>query len=167
MKKYIKVVIPIIIFFLILTWLLFINSSYYKYRMLYKNPISQNQRYKDYIYDEYEDHITLISYIGNEKEVIIPDFINDKPIYSIDDSAFYANSKLEKVKLPKYTIRIGHQAFIGNANLKEVILNDKLIDIGDWSFKGCPNLEKVYVKKGTKTDKTIKKTDFKKYLIYK
>ena len=166
-KKKHKTILISIISFCILLGILFINSSYYKIKTLYKNPIKLNQKYKNYIYDEYTNHIAIVSYTGEEKEVVIPDFINDKPVYSIDDSAFYANSKIEKVTLPKYTIRVGHQSFIGNANLKEVVLNDKLVDIGNWAFKGCPNLEKIYAKKGSKTDKTIKKTDFKKYLIYK
>ena len=157
--------IIIIVSLLVLSYIVFINTSYYRLKMLYKNPIKIKLVYKNYIYDEYKNYVTISSYNGEEKSVTIPDYINDKPVYAIDDSAFYANDKLEKVKVSKYVIRIGHQSFIGCPNLKEVILQDKVLDIGSWAFKGCPNLEKIYVKKDSKTDKTIKDTYFKKYVV--
>ena len=162
---------PLIIILIILSLLLIryfiINSSYFKLRILYMNPIKQNQKYKEYVYDEYINHIGIIFYEGEEKEVVIPKKINGKKVESIDDSAFYGNATMEKVIIPKYVVRIGHQAFIGNNNLKEVYLPDNIIDIGPYSFDVCTKLEKIFVKKGSKTDKSLKKTKFYKYIEYK
>ena len=166
MKKNKKIIIISVVVLLILSWIVIINTSYYKLRTLYKNPIEINKIYKDYIYDEYSNYVVIRTYNGEESNVVIPDYINDKPVLSIEDSAFYGNTKLESVKVSKHVIRIGHQAFIGCPNLKEVTLPNKVMDIGKWSFKGCPNLQKIYVKKSSKTDKVLKKSSFKKYIKY-
>lgn len=166
-----KILLPITIVCLVLAiifaWMFFLNNTSSKLKRLYINPTKVNQIYDNYTYDEYNDHVTILSYNGNEKEVIIPERINNKPVYSIDDSAFYANPNLEKVSVPSQVIRIGHQTFIGNANLKEVILPNNLVDIGRWAFEGCPKLEKIYVKKDSKTEQTLNKLPFKEYITYK
>ena len=134
---------------------------------IYQNPIKVNQEYKDYIYTEYEDHVTITIYNGSDKVLKIPNKINGKPVYGIDDSAFYGNNKIEKVIIPSNVIYIGHQSFIGNDNLKEVVLPDNIVEIGTCAFDVCPKLEAIYVKKNTKSEKALKKTVYKKYLVNK
>ena len=134
---------------------------------LYDNPIRENARYKDYLYNEYETYITITFYKGNDKVVTIPTYINGKPVYSIDDSAFYGNTNIEKVTIPKYVKKIGHQAFIGDNELKEVILPNNIEDLGEFSFDNCFKLKKIYIKKNSKTEKELNKTKFYKYIKYK
>ena len=43
---------------------------------------------KDFICKEFHDHITLIEYIGESENVVIPDEINGKPVTKIDKKAF-------------------------------------------------------------------------------
>lgn len=165
-KKVKKVVI--LIFLIILTCNIFyVNSDKYKLEKLYINPIKVNQSYKEYTYNEYDNHVTILTYNGFDNIVIIPEHIKNKPVYAIDDSAFYGNRYLEKVVIPNSVIRIGHQSFIGCGKLQEVTLPKNIIDLGEWSFKGCTNLKKINVKKESKTDKVLKKTSFKKYINYK
>ena len=166
MKKKIKLVISIICIFL-LGYLLYKNSYKYKLTHLYENPIEINQKYKDFTYNEYDNYVTVLTYDGQDKEVVIPEFINNKPVYAIDDSAFYGNTNLIKVTIPSRVVRIGHQAFKGCEHLKEVNMPDNIVDLGEWSFKVCTSLKKINVKKGSKTDKTLKKSSFKKYINYK
>ena len=168
MKKIKKplIIVLIIIFLLIIRYVV-INSNYFKLKTLYLNPIKENQKYDSYVYDEYYNHTCIMFYEGEEIEVKIPETINGKKVESIDDSAFYGNAKIEKVIIPKYVIRIGHQAFIGNNNLKEVYLPDNITDLGPYSFDVCPKLEKIYVKKGSKTEKSLKNTKYYKYAQYK
>ncbi len=168
MKKIKKpLIIVIIIISVLIIRFIITSSSYYKLKTLYIHPIKQNQKYNDYVYDEYINHICILFYEGEEKEVIIPERINGKKVESIDDSAFYGNEKMEKVIIPKYVIRIGHQSFIGNNNLKEVYLPNNIYDIGPYSFDVCTNLEKIYIKKNSKTEKSLKKTKFYIYKEYK
>lgn len=160
------IIVLIIIFLLIIRYVV-INSNYFKLKTLYLNPIKENQKYDNYVYDEYYNHIGIMFYEGTEEEVNVPEKINNKPVYSIDDSAFYGNAKMKKVIIPKYVIRIGHQVFIGNNSLEEVYLPDNITDLGPYSFDVCPKLKRIYVKKESKTEKSLKKTKFYKYVQYK
>ena len=166
MKKKILFVIGILCIF-ILGYVMYKNSYKYKLSHLYENPLKINQKYEDYTFNEYDNYVTILTYDGKDKKVIVPEFINDKPVYAIDDSAFYGNTHVEKVVIPREVIRIGHQAFIGCEHLKEVTLPNNIVDLGEWSFKVCTDLKKINVKKGTKTDKSLKKSPFKQYINYK
>lgn len=161
-----KIIIPLLILVALIIRFVYVNNDQNKLKKLYNNPIKINEYYENYIYAEYKDHVTIMYYQGDEKEVIIPEKINNKPVYSIDDSAFYGNSKIEKIVIPNKVIRIGHQAFIGNRNLTEVTLPDNLIEIGPYSFDVCPKLKKINVKKGSKTEKALKKTKFYDLINY-
>lgn len=162
--KYILIIFLVILFFGIIT-----KNFYYKNKLnsLYDNPIKMNEKYKDYTYNEYNDHVTILTYDGHAKIVKIPEYINNKPVYALDDSAFYGNTHIEKVVVPSKVIRIGHQTFIGNDNLKEVILPNEIIDIGDHAFDVCYKLEKIYVKRNSTTRKTLKSSPFVKYVRIK
>ena len=167
MKKRTIVLIILIIFFIVTIRLYLLYRENHKLDNLYNNPIKVNQIYNDYIYDEYSDHITILTYDNDQEVVKIPEKINGKKVLAIDDSAFYGKQKLKKVIIPKYVIRIGHQSFIGCDNLEEVVLDDNILDIGDYAFRVCPKLKKIIVGKGSKSEKTLKETSFKKYLVYK
>lgn len=167
MKKKIVLLIPLIIVFIIGIRLYFLYRENYELDNLYNDPIKVNQVYKDYTYDEYSNHVTILTYDNDQEIVKIPEKINGKNVLAIDDSAFYGKQKLKKVIIPKYVIRIGHQSFIGCDNLEEVVVPNDLLDIGGYAFKVCPKLKKIIVDKGSKSEKTLKETPFKKYLVYK
>lgn len=167
MKKKIVLLISLIIVFTIGIRLYFLYRENYELDNLYNDPIKVNQVYKDYTYDEYSNHVTILTYDNDQEIVKIPEKINGKNVLAIDDSAFYGKQKLKKVIIPKYVIRIGHQSFIGCDNLEEVVVPNDLLDIGGYAFKVCPKLKKIIVDKGSKSEKTLKETPFKKYLVYK
>ena len=163
----------IIIFILVLllvissSIIIYINGDNYKYNNLYNNPIKMNVKSGDYTINEYKDHVTIVTYDGEDDIVDIPRVINNKKVYSIDDSAFYGNSFIKKVIIPDTVIRIGHQSFIGANKLEEVILPDNIRDIGGYSFEACTKLKYLYVKKNSKTDKALQGTVFKEFIKYK
>lgn len=171
MKKKRNIKIYLFILFLILVIvgirLFFLYKSSYELDNLYNNPIKVNQIYKDYTYDEYDNHVTILTYDSDKEIVKIPEKINNKKVLAIDDSAFYGKRKLRKVIIPKYVIRIGHQSFIGCDNLEEVVLPENILDIGGYAFRVCPKLKKIYVKKDSKTYKSLEETPFLKYIVYK
>lgn len=165
MKKNILLVLVLVTFAVIVIKLN--KKSVVKLDNLYTNPIEINQEYGDYIYNEYKNYVTIYEYSGHEKNVNIPNYINNKPVLAIDDSAFYGNQYIEEVTIPSNVIRIGHQTFIGCDNLKEVVLPDELRELGYHAFDACPSLEKIYVKYGSLTEKTVNETKFGKYIYYK
>ena len=171
MKKKRSIKVYLLVLFLILIIvsirLFFLYKSSYELDNLYNNPIKVNEIYNDYTYDEYDSHVTILTYDSDQEVVKIPEKINGKKVLAIDDSAFYGKQKLKKVIIPKYVIRIGHQSFIGCDNLEEVDLPDDILDIGGYAFRVCPKLKKIYVKKGSKTEKSLKDTPFLKFITYK
>ena len=167
MKKKIVVLIILILIFIVTMRLYLLYRENYELDNLYNNPIKVNQIYSNYTYDEYSNHVTILTFDSDQEIVKIPEKINGKNVLAIDDSTFYGKQKLKKVIIPKYVIRIGHQSFIGCDNLEEVVLGDNILDIGDYAFKVCPKLKKIIVVKGSKSEKTLSETSFKKYLVYK
>ena len=106
MKKIIYVIVVLVVLSIIY---ILINYDNYKLKNLYNDPIKENETYDKYIYNEYNNHIGIMFYEGDEDILTIPEYINNKKVLSIDDSAFYGNAKIKKVIIPKYVIRIGHQ----------------------------------------------------------
>lgn len=167
MNKKKRIIIVLIVLFVITLRLYFLYSENNKLDSLYDNPIKVNQIYNNYTYDEYSEHVTILTYDSDQELVEIPEKINRKKVLAIDDSAFYGKEKLKKVTIPKYVIRIGHQSFIGCDNLEEVILPNDILDIGGYAFRVCPKLKSIYVKKGSKTEASLKETPFYKFVKYK
>ena len=65
----------VILFTLILIKIIFFYFDYSKLTSLYDNPIKVNQKYENYTYDEFKNHVTILTYDGNEEVVNIPKYI--------------------------------------------------------------------------------------------
>lgn len=80
-----------------------------------------------------QEYISIHSYYGIEKEVVIPDSIAGLPVLCIEAKAFYGNSATQKITIP-YTVReIGEDAFGNMPALKEIVtqsegVSDKISD---------------------------------------
>jgi len=64
--------------------------------------------------------VILVSYNGNDAEVIIPDTVNNLPIVEIGAFAFENNTTLEYIDLPDTVEVIGERAFAGCTNLSSM-----------------------------------------------
>lgn len=80
-----------------------------------------------------QEYISIHSYYGTEKEVVIPESIAGLPVLCIEAKAFYGNSAAQKITIP-YTVReIGEDAFGNMPALKEIVtqseeVSDKISD---------------------------------------
>jgi len=106
----------------------------------------------DYIFMFYENEYTLVGYIGNEVELILPESCNNKT-YSINDYAFASASilnpnKFIKVTIPNGVTHIGKIAFGSCAYLKEIVLPESITYIGDAAFSGCSALKIISIPDG-------------------
>ncbi len=107
--------------------------------------------------------IIIINYLGNEREVTVPEMINGKPVTAIFAFAFSgsdqalqwdwwpeakfvgktkqqvnAAQKIERIFLPASIREIGTSAFAGCSSLEKILIPDRVSQAGD--FTGCANL---------------------------
>ncbi len=80
----------------------------------------------------------LYKYVGNSREVIIPEKI--KIIYK---EAFDGNESVEKIVMPNELEIIEDYAFAGCVNLKSVMFNKQLKYIGEQAFSGCEKISEI------------------------
>lgn len=83
----------------------------------------------DYCIDEYEDGVIILSYLGTENNLVIPDYINGKSVLAIGENAFIFNEYIEKLELNKELKIIQNNAFKYCDNLSEVYINGDFLKI--------------------------------------
>lgn len=80
----------------------------------------------DYQYFINEDGtITLTKYTGKQKEVIIPESIDNKPITGLEYDSFYSVDEMEKVVIPPSVKKINGNPFFWCSNLKEIVVDPR------------------------------------------
>lgn len=89
----------------------------------------------EFIVDNYN---CLKAYLGNDKNITIPDTIDGIEIYGIAKYCF-KNSNIESVTLPDKRLSIEDEAFYGCKNLKNINLS-KVTYIGPYAFANCTSL---------------------------
>ena len=104
---------------------------------------------KDFIYsvDEDEKIVTLESYLGSSKDVVIPSFGANYSIV-LGYSLFYQNYNIETVTLNDYVTTVEYDAFYSCSNLKSIDLKNVTTISGE-AFAWCERLETVKMKNVT------------------
>lgn len=105
----------------------------------------------DFKYHVNEDGktITLDKYLGEDKEVIIPDSIDGKDVTVIGLCCFEENEIIVTVLIPPTVQKIGSYAFHLCGNLECINGGENICYVGDSAFSMCnklsfiPNLEKL------------------------
>lgn len=99
---------------------------------------------KTYGYFEYSvgtDGIVIHKYTGDGMtDISIPNTIDDKPVVSLANEAFWYCDEIVAVDLPDYLEYIGARAFQGCKSLSYVDIPDTVYEIGDAAFDGCSSL---------------------------
>ena len=92
--------------------------------------------------DEYSK-VQILSYIGSDADVVIPDRIDNKKVTSIADSAFREKS-ITSVVFGQYVESIGNYAFYSCHSLNELDFSKSSVKtIGDYAFTVCKSLESI------------------------
>ena len=104
----------------------------------------------DYQFYTSDGIYSLVNYIGNDTEIVLPDSYNGEN-YKIGDCAFRGCSSLTSITLPESVTSIGSYAFDNCTALKKVIIEDgsTTLSLGyngssQGLFYDCP-LEEVYL----------------------
>ena len=103
----------------------------------------------DYLYNiEYglsgTTSLTITSYDGIGKEVVVPAEIDGVPVVAIGDRAFEGRT-VTSVTLPDGVVSIGNFAFNNCSSLKTVTMGEGIETIGDNVFDGCIVIEDIVI----------------------
>lgn len=89
-----------------------------------------------------DNNAEITGYLGKERNITIPEKIDDYSVTSIGSAAFY-NSDIEKISFSSSIHSIGWWAFYGCKKLTSVELNDGLNTIEYGAFMNCHKLKEV------------------------
>lgn len=117
------------------------------------------------IYEEDGKYMRVVGYEGDGGDVVIPEYINGKPVIGIESGAFYAKkitsiklpdtiayfeiesfsgcTELISVNIPPSVKYIPQEAFFCCRSLKELTFPSSIDSIGTNAFYGCRSLEEV------------------------
>lgn len=96
---------------------------------------------------QYKKGITINKYIGEEKDVTVPAYIDGTPVTEIGFMAFKEQG-VTSVTLPDTVKTIDYQAFQDCATLEAVVLPDGLKEIRDLAFWNCASLDRLVIPAG-------------------
>jgi len=86
----------------------------------------------------------LISHLGENLDVIIPNEVNGVNVTEINTGAF-AYKEINSIKIHSGVSNIGAGTFISNSKLKSVELPEGLLSISDGLFSLCKSLDNVII----------------------
>lgn len=83
--------------------------------------------------------VTITSYFGSEKEVVIPERIASLPVATIRSNTFVRNKTVTVLTIPETVTSVGNGAFTQMKSLKKIILQSKSIKVK--APEGCVVVE--------------------------
>lgn len=98
---------------------------------------------EEFVTNEDENGIVIVSYIGSSENVTVPQTINDKKVYRIGAGAFARNNtdvSVKSVILPYGITIIDENAFSDQKKLAEAVMPDTVVSIGTCAFFDTPSL---------------------------
>ena len=112
------------------------------------NPVDPADHSSDWDFGFLPDGtMGITNYKGNEKDLVIPDFLYGYPVISIGSSSFSHISTLKSVTIPEGIIKIDDFAFY-ECSLESIKLPKSLQYLGRSAFNGCKNLSSVEMQEG-------------------
>ena len=108
---------------------------------LYAQWAPWNQE-EDFLFKE-DREVTIIKYVGQSQDVVIPEFIHGKPVTVIGQGAF-SGAPIRSVIFPSSTQVIEDNAFRGS-QVEQIWLFDNIEHVSDRSFIGCENLQTLHI----------------------
>ncbi len=92
----------------------------------------------NFTYTDNGSDITITGYTGPNENLVIPSFIDSKPVTSIGDDAFYNRSDLTgTLTIPAGITSIGTRAFTSCSGLTGTLSLFNVTSIGDFAFSDC------------------------------
>ena len=121
----------------------------------------------DFRYEEHKDYIKIQFYRGNSETIVIPEKINNKPVTTICESSFRADSihtqnyLIKSITLPNTVTTIGSSAFAFCESLEYIYIPESVTEIIDGTygaFEGCESLT-IHGKSGSAAESYAKENN--------
>lgn len=119
-------------------------GTYFIFFYSYETPASDFE----YVVSDDGKYILVDYYIGDDKEVIVPQEIDDLPVRIISSLILKKAPQVESIVIPDGVEFIHYQSFYKCENLRSVNLGNNMKVILEHSFMYCPKLEKVELPSG-------------------
>jgi hypothetical protein len=100
---------------------------------------------QDFTYSNNNGAITITGYTGPGGAVNIPSTINNLPVTSIGDNAFFELTNLTSVTISSSVTNIGYLSFSSCPSLTSVTIGNSVTSIGVATFSFCPRLTSVTI----------------------
>ena len=98
----------------------------------------------DFLFSRPNDVNTLVGYLGNATELILPENYKGEN-YSIGDDAFYGYTSLTSVVIPSSVTCIGGSAFYNCSGLTSIVIPNSVTSIGSSAFYNCSGLTSIVI----------------------
>ena len=108
-----------------------------------KTLITVDTVYGSIQYECLEDYAVLASYRGVDRELLLPEEVDGKPLVEIGKKAFLSCKQLQHIALPSGIMRIQDWAFAGCAGLEILRIPYREIFIGQGILKDCLRLIRI------------------------
>lgn len=105
---------------------------------------------EDFSYEFKDGEVTITGYIGTDREIVIPDTIEDRPVTVIGEKAFQGYD-MTSIIIPNTITIIQKRAFDDCKRLEKIDIPDSVTEISYWAFCGCENLKEVNLGSGVKS----------------
>lgn len=106
----------------------------------YSFTVSETLTSSDFKYSIVDDKVNIYKYIGQEKNIVIPDTIDGKPVCAIKKGAFANCDFVESVIFPETLTRVESGAFKNCTSLKSADF-ENVTYLAPNVFNGCKNLK--------------------------
>lgn len=102
---------------------------------------------ENYSYKMDSGEVTISGYHGTEREIVIPEEIEERPVTRIGENAF-RDYDLTSIDFPDSLLVIEYEAFSGCDCLESISFGKNLEQIGSNAFSDCVALQKVSLPEG-------------------
>ena len=136
MKRKSKLVILLNTILYLFTMVLFGNAE----EIGLHESLCDNGTYK---YIEYEDHICIVAYDGDDSNLVIPMELEGKAVTELGDGREGGFLTLHSVQIPETVTKMGAFVFKNCEHLKMVSLSPNIKEIPEGAFENCSNLTRI------------------------
>ena len=118
--------------------------GYYAKHIITDESQSALKTLGDYIIYDDGTEVYLVKYIGNNREITLPEYDGGKE-YGIWQRVFRGNDEITSVTIPDSVTNIGDSAFANCSSLTSVTIGNSVTSIGYGAFNDCISLTRITI----------------------